>query len=322
GAAGGGRLDASGDDRRGHQGLWAGGGRGGARSGPHRPGRKPGAGGARETRRAGRTRRELAPDRAPPAQQGEARPRAVRAGAFARLARPRGRAGQARRGLGRGGAGARAVAGERGRRRTEERLPASRGAGAGAAGGGSAAPRARGAHDDRAVHRGRGAAAAHVPRPPVAARRTEGGWAMAGDALDGDVRRLRYSGRGGGTGDPPGYRPVRAEGDGSGSRGTGGGAGDGGGERAGRVTESAFHLTPLDVRKQEFRKSLRGYEPMGVEDFRVRVADELERILREKSVLEERVAARGEQLRAYRERERAMNAALGAAQHMRGATDG
>src|SRR3989475_2921327 len=132
---------------------------------------------------------------------------------------------------------------------------------------------------------------------------------MAGDALDGDVRRLRYSGRGGGNGDPLGYRPVRAEGDGGGSGGAGGG-----------VSESAFHLTPLDVRKQEFRKSLRGYEPVGVEDFRVRVADELERILREKSVLEERVAALGEQLRAYRERERAMNEALVAAQQLREAT--
>ena len=86
------------------------------------------------------------------------------------------------------------------------------------------------------------------------------------------------------------------------------------------MSESAFHLTPLDVRKQEFRKSLRGYEPVGVEDFRVRVADELERILREKSVLEERVAALGEQLRAYRERERAMNEALVAAQQLREAT--
>jgi len=87
-----------------------------------------------------------------------------------------------------------------------------------------------------------------------------------------------------------------------------------------KETEPAFHLTPLDVRKQEFRKSLRGYEPMGVEDFRVRVADELERILREKSVLEERVAALGEQLRAYRDRERAMNEALVAAQQLREAT--
>src|SRR5206468_3071573 len=72
-----------------------------------------------------------------------------------------------------------------------------------------------------------------------------------------------------------------------------------------------------DVHKQEFRRSLRGYEPLGVEDFRVRVADELERILREKSVLEERLAALGEQVAVYRERERAMNEALVAAQQLR-----
>ena len=78
-----------------------------------------------------------------------------------------------------------------------------------------------------------------------------------------------------------------------------------------------FHLTPLDIRKQEFRRSLRGYDPVGVEDFRMRVADELERVIREKSVLEERLAAHTEQLRAFRERERAMNEALVAAQQLR-----
>ncbi|MGH7700517.1 MAG: DivIVA domain-containing protein [Gemmatimonadales bacterium] len=86
------------------------------------------------------------------------------------------------------------------------------------------------------------------------------------------------------------------------------------------MTEDAFHLTPLDIRKQEFRRSLRGYEPLGVEDFRVRVADELERVIREKSVLEERVASLTEQLRVFRERERAMNEALVAAQQLRAET--
>ena len=83
------------------------------------------------------------------------------------------------------------------------------------------------------------------------------------------------------------------------------------------MTDDVFHLTPLDVRRQEFRRSLRGYEPLGVEDFRMRVADELERVLREKSVLEERVAALTEQLRVFRERETAMNEALVAAQQLR-----
>jgi len=83
------------------------------------------------------------------------------------------------------------------------------------------------------------------------------------------------------------------------------------------VSDDGFHLTPLDVRRQEFRRSLRGYAPLGVEDFRMRVADELERVLREKSVLEERVAALTEQLRIFRERETAMNEALVAAQQLR-----
>ncbi len=83
------------------------------------------------------------------------------------------------------------------------------------------------------------------------------------------------------------------------------------------MTEPAFDLTPLDVRKQEFRKTLRGYETLGVEDFRMRVADALERAIRERSVLEERLAALTEQLRVFREREKAMNEALVAAQQLR-----
>src|SRR3989475_7155661 len=81
---------------------------------------------------------------------------------------------------------------------------------------------------------------------------------MATDPLDGDVRRLRYSGRGGSNGDPIGYSPVRSQ----------------------DMTDPAFTLTPLDIRKQEFRKTLRGYDTLGVEDFQIRVADALERAIR------------------------------------------
>src|SRR5262245_32890302 len=119
---------------------------------------------------------------------------------------------------------------------------------------------------------------------------------MAADPLDGDVRRLRSSGRGGSNGDPLGYRPVQSEGD--------------------SVSEGAFTLTPLDIRKQEFRKTLRGYDTLSVEDFRMRVADALERAIRDRQVLEERLAALTEQLRVFREREKAMNEALVAAQQL------
>ncbi len=83
------------------------------------------------------------------------------------------------------------------------------------------------------------------------------------------------------------------------------------------MNDDAFNLTPLDVRKQEFRKSLRGYDTLSVEDFQMRVADALERAMRERQVLEERVSALTEQLRVFREREKAMNEALVAAQQLR-----
>jgi len=82
----------------------------------------------------------------------------------------------------------------------------------------------------------------------------------------------------------------------------------------------AFHVTPLDVRQQEFRRALRGYEAASVEEFRLRVADALERVIRERSILEERLSALTEQLRVFREREKAMNEALVAAQQLRADT--
>ncbi len=83
------------------------------------------------------------------------------------------------------------------------------------------------------------------------------------------------------------------------------------------MNDEAFTLTPLDIRKQEFRKTLRGYDTAGVEDFQVRVADALERAIRERQVLEERLSSLTEQLRVFREREKAMNEALVAAQQLR-----
>src|SRR5439155_23425350 len=108
---------------------------------------------------------------------------------------------------------------------------------------------------------------------------------MAADPVDGDVRRLRFSGRGGSNGDPIGYSPVRSE----------------------DMTDPAFTLTPLDIRKQEFRKSLRGYDTAGVEDFQLRVADVGERAHRGRQVLPERGQAAAEQLPGLRGRGKAMN---------------
>jgi len=86
------------------------------------------------------------------------------------------------------------------------------------------------------------------------------------------------------------------------------------------MNDDVFRLTPLDVRKTEFRKAMRGYEALAVEEFRARVADELEKVVREKLVLEERARVLEEQLRVYQGREKAMNDALVAAQQLRAET--
>ena len=83
------------------------------------------------------------------------------------------------------------------------------------------------------------------------------------------------------------------------------------------MTEDSFHLTPHDIRAQEFQRTLRGYDQAQVEEFKQRIAEEFDRLLREKSLIEERQKGMVEQLRAYRERERALNDALVTAQQLR-----
>jgi DivIVA domain-containing protein len=81
--------------------------------------------------------------------------------------------------------------------------------------------------------------------------------------------------------------------------------------------DHAFHLTPLDVRSQEFQRGFRGYDTGQVDEFKLAVSDELERLLRDRAQHEERLRSTQEQLRAYKDRERAMNEALVAAQQLR-----
>jgi DivIVA domain-containing protein len=81
--------------------------------------------------------------------------------------------------------------------------------------------------------------------------------------------------------------------------------------------DHAFHLTPLDVRSQEFMRAFRGYDRNQVNEFKLAVSDELERLLRDRAQHEERLRGAQEQLRAFRDRERAMNEALVAAQQLR-----
>jgi DivIVA domain-containing protein len=83
------------------------------------------------------------------------------------------------------------------------------------------------------------------------------------------------------------------------------------------MIDETFHLTPLDVRRYEFGRSLRGYDAERVDQFREQVADELERLGRLNADLEERTRGFHEQLRAFRERDKAINEALVSAQQLR-----
>ncbi len=84
------------------------------------------------------------------------------------------------------------------------------------------------------------------------------------------------------------------------------------------MIDETFHLTPLDVRRYEFGKALRGYDPERVNQFRDQVAEELERLSRINQELDAKARGFHEQLRAFRERDKAINEALVSAQQLRG----
>ena len=83
------------------------------------------------------------------------------------------------------------------------------------------------------------------------------------------------------------------------------------------MMDEAFHLTPLDVRRYDFGRALRGYNPARVDQFRDQVAEELERLTRINQDLDAKARSFHEQLRAFRERDKALNDALIAAQQLR-----
>lgn len=73
-------------------------------------------------------------------------------------------------------------------------------------------------------------------------------------------------------------------------------------------------LTPLDIKKQEFRKSMRGYDTIEVEAFLEMVADEFEALIREKNSLNDEVLKLKTQLRDYQSVEKALQDTLMTAQ--------
>jgi DivIVA domain-containing protein len=83
------------------------------------------------------------------------------------------------------------------------------------------------------------------------------------------------------------------------------------------MADEIFHLTPLDVRRFEFPRVLRGYDPDRVDQFREQAADELERLTRLNQDLEQKARGFHDQLKAFRERDKALNEALVHAQQLR-----
>ena len=84
------------------------------------------------------------------------------------------------------------------------------------------------------------------------------------------------------------------------------------------MKDEAFHLTPLDIRRYDFGSALRGYDKARVDEFRDQVAAEVEYLLRQCQELEGKAKGFHEQLRAFRERDKALNEALISAQQLRG----
>lgn len=84
------------------------------------------------------------------------------------------------------------------------------------------------------------------------------------------------------------------------------------------MTDEAFHLTAVDARRFDFGTALRGYDRERVEQFREQVAEELERLARVNQELDAKARNFHEQLRAFRDRDKALNDALVSAQQLRG----
>ncbi|NIR51810.1 DivIVA domain-containing protein [candidate division KSB1 bacterium] len=69
-------------------------------------------------------------------------------------------------------------------------------------------------------------------------------------------------------------------------------------------------LTPLDIKKQEFKKSLRGFDPVEVETFLEMVADEFENLIRERNSLSDEVLRLKTQLQDYQDVEKNLKETL------------
>ena len=73
-------------------------------------------------------------------------------------------------------------------------------------------------------------------------------------------------------------------------------------------------LTPLDIKKQEFKKSMRGYDPVEVDAFLEMIADDFESLNQEKNNLADEALKLKTQLQDYQEIEKTLKETLMQAQ--------
>lgn len=83
------------------------------------------------------------------------------------------------------------------------------------------------------------------------------------------------------------------------------------------MTDESFYLTPLDIRRFDFGSALRGYDKARVDQFRDEVGREVERLVKQCQELDGKARGFHEQLRAFREKDKAINEALVSAQQLR-----
>lgn len=79
-------------------------------------------------------------------------------------------------------------------------------------------------------------------------------------------------------------------------------------------------LTPLDIRKQEFKKVMRGFDPVEVETFMEMVANEFESLLKDQNDLKLKITELETQMKDYKQIERTLQQTLMQAQEATGKT--
>jgi cell division initiation protein len=75
-------------------------------------------------------------------------------------------------------------------------------------------------------------------------------------------------------------------------------------------------LTPIDITKHEFARRFRGLDPVEVKAFLEGIAEELQRLLRESALKEDRIQHLEAELQNYRERENQLKEILFTAQRI------